>query len=129
MSGDRAKHNIIPPTRFGVMEMTRQRVRPETLIKTAEVCPSCSGTGEITASILLIDEIENNVRYLVEQLGQRKITLQVHPFVEAFLTKGVKSIQRSWFIRYKKWIKIRPVTNHTFLKYRFVDAENEEIEL
>jgi ribonuclease G len=129
MSGDRAKHNIIPPTRFGVMEMTRQRVRPETLIKTAEVCPSCNGTGEITASILLIDEIENNVRYLVEQLGQRKITLQVHPFVEAFLTKGVKSIQRSWFIRYKKWIKIRPVTNHTFLKYRFVDAENEEIEL
>lgn len=129
MSEDRAKHNIIPPTKFGVIELTRQRVRPETAIKTAEVCPSCNGTGEITASILLVDEIENNVRYLVEQVGQKNITLLVHPFVEAYLKKGIKSIQRMWFLKFKKWITIRGVTSLPFLSYRFVDAENEEIEL
>lgn len=129
MSDDRAKHNIIPPTKFGVIELTRQRVRPETEIKTAEVCPSCNGTGEITASILLIDEIENNVRYLVEQVGQKNITLLVHPFVEAYLKKGIKSIQRSWFVKFKKWISVRGVTSLPFLTYKFVDAENEEIEL
>lgn len=129
MSTDRAKHNIIPPTRFGVIELTRQRVRPETDIKTAEVCPSCGGTGEITASILLIDEIENNVRYLVEQVGQKNITLIVHPFIEAFLKKGMKSIQRTWFLKFKKWITIKGLTTLPFLDYKFVDAENEEIEL
>jgi ribonuclease G len=129
MSTDRAKHNIIPPTRFGVVELTRQRVRPETDIKTAEVCPSCAGTGEITASILLIDEIENNVRYLVEQVGQKNITLIVHPFIEAFLKKGMKSIQRTWFLKFKKWITVKGLTTLPFLDYKFVDAENEEIEL
>ena len=129
MSTDRAKHNIIPPTRFGVIELTRQRVRPETDIKTAEVCPSCNGTGEITASILLIDEIENNVRYLVEQVGQKNITLIVHPFIEAYLKKGIKSIQRTWFLKFKKWISIKGNTAQPFLNYKFVDAENEEIEL
>ncbi len=129
MSTDRAKHNIIPPTRFGVIELTRQRVRPETDIKTAEVCPSCGGTGEITASILLIDEIENNVRYLVEQVGQKNITLIVHPFIEAYLKKGMKSIQRTWFLKFKKWITVKGLTTLPFLDYKFVDAENEEIEL
>lgn len=129
MSEDRAKHNIIPPTKFGVIELTRQRVRPETAIKTAEVCPSCNGTGEITASILLVDEIENNVRYLVEQVGQKNITLMVHPFVEAYLKKGIKSIQRTWFLKFKKWVTIRGVTSLPFLSYKFVDGENEEIEL
>jgi ribonuclease G len=129
MSTDRAKHNIIPQTRFGVVELTRQRVRPETDIKTAEVCPSCAGTGEITASILLVDEIENNVRYLVEQVGQKNITLIVHPFIEAFLKKGMKSIQRTWFLKFKKWITVKGLTTLPFLDYKFVDAENEEIEL
>jgi len=129
MSDDRAKHNIISTSRFGVMEMTRQRVRPETDIKTAEVCPSCNGTGEITASILLIDEIENNVRYLIEKGEHKGITLIVHPFVEAFLKKGIKSIQRSWFIRYKKWITIKGNTNTTFLKFKFIDADQEDIEI
>ncbi|CAG5084113.1 Rne/Rng family ribonuclease [Parvicella tangerina] len=129
MSDDRAKHNIIPPTKFGVIELTRQRVRPETEIKTAEVCPTCNGTGEITASILLIDEIENNVRYLVEQVGQKNITLLVHPFVEAYIKKGIKSVQRQWFVKFKKWIAVKGITTLPFLTYKFVDAENEEIEL
>jgi ribonuclease G len=129
MLTDRAKHNIIPPTKFGVIELTRQRVRPETDIKTSEVCPSCGGTGEITASILIIDEIENNIRYLVEQVGQKNITLIVHPFIEAYIKKGIKSLQRTWFLKFKKWISVKGVTSIPFLDYKFVDAENEEIEL
>ena len=129
MADDRAKHNIIPPTRFGVVEMTRQRVRPETEIKTAEKCPSCNGTGEITASILIIDEIENNVRYLIEEKNLKSFQLMVHPFLEAYLTKGFKSIQRTWSFKYKRKIKIRGNTNLPFLKYKFIDAEDNEIDL
>lgn len=129
MQPDRAKHSIIPPTKFGVVEMTRQRVRPETDIKTAEVCPSCNGTGEITASILLIDEIENNLRYVIEDLKQKNVALLVHPFVESYIRKGIKSIRRKWFLQFKKWITVKGDTTLPFLKYQIVDANNEEIAL
>ena len=70
---DRAKHNVLPPSKFGVVEITRQRVRPETNINTSEKCPACNGTGEIQASILLMDEIENHLRYVKEDLKLKKI--------------------------------------------------------
>lgn len=129
MLTDRAKHNIAPPSKFGVIELTRQRVRPETEIKTAEVCPACGGTGEIQASILMIDEIENNLNYLMESSKESKVALHVHPFIEAYLKKGVKSIQWKWFFKYKKWIPIRAITKYNFLEYNFVNGNNENIVL
>ncbi|MBG15120.1 MAG: ribonuclease E/G [Crocinitomicaceae bacterium] len=125
MKGDRAKYNIIPPSKFGVIELTRQRVRPETEIKTAEVCPTCNGNGEVQASILIIDEIENSLKFLVEEMKSKTIILNVHPFIEAFLKKGVKSIQRSWFLKYKKWIQVRGITKLAIVDYNFVDEKNK----
>lgn len=127
MRGDRAKHTILPPTKFGLVQITRQRVRPEMEIKTAEKCPTCNGTGETQATILLIDEIENNLRYIFTQLNHKKVTLVAHPFVEAFLTKGFFSTQRKWYMKYKRWATIRPSAAYQFLEYKFFDANNEEI--
>lgn len=129
MRSDRAKHNIIPPTRFGVIELTRQRVRPVTDIKTAETCPACKGTGEVESSILIIDEIENSLRFYLEEYKGGDITLQVHPFVDAYLKRGLKSIQRTWFLNYKKWIPVKGVLDFTLLQYQFVNSKNEVIEL
>jgi len=127
MSTDRAKHNIQPPSKFGVVELTRQRVRPATNIETVEVCPVCHGSGKVESSILIIDEIENNLRYLIEKNANKNIALHVHPFIEAYLKRGVKSIQRTWFLKYKKWVSIRGLSKLPFLTYHFVDGENEEI--
>ena len=110
MKDDKAKHNIQPPSRFGVVELTRQRVRPETEIKTTEACPTCLGKGEVQASILIIDEIESLLNSIINEGVAKTITLNVHPFIDAFLKKGVKNIQRQWFLKYKKWITIRPMT-------------------
>ena len=99
-----------PPSKFGVIELTRQRVRPETDIKTAETCPSCNGSGEVQASILLIDEIENNLRYLIESGKHKDFELHVHPFVESYLKKGIKSLSRQWWMKYKKKITVRGIT-------------------
>ncbi len=129
MRSDRAKHNIIPPTRFGVIELTRQRVRPVTDIKTAETCPTCKGTGEVESSILIIDEIENSLRYHIEEYKGNDLTLQVHPFIEAYLKRGLKSIQRTWFLNQKKWIPVKGIADFTLLQYQFVNAKNEVIEL
>ena len=100
MKIDRAKHTVLPPTKFGLIQITRQRVRPEMDIKTAEKCPCCNGSGETQASVLLIDEIQNNLRYIYQNLNIKKVSLVVHPFIEAHLTKGLLSVQKKWYMKY-----------------------------
>ena len=124
LSLDRAKHNIAPPSKFGVVEITRQRVRPETDIKTNEKCPCCKGTGEVQASVLIIEEIENNLRYFLDK-KEKSIELHTHPFIEAYLKQGVMSIQKKWFVKHKKWIAIRGISKYQLLEYNFVNSDNE----
>ncbi len=129
MQRDRAKHNILPPSKFGVIEITRQRVRPETDINTSEQCPTCKGTGEVQASILFAEEIESNLNFLLEDRGVKQLTLHVHPYLEAYFTKGIVSKRMRWFFKYKKWIPIRGITAYNLLEYTFMDKNNEEIAL
>lgn len=127
MKSDRAKHNMIPPSKFGIIEITRQRVRPETDIQTHESCPTCNGTGEVQASILFAEEIENNLAYMLNDRGMRGITLLVHPYLEAFFKNGLWSRQLQWLFKFKTWIPVRGVTANHLLQYTFVDNENNEI--
>lgn len=129
MQSDRAKHNVLPPSKFGVVEITRQRVRPETDIKTSEVCPTCSGTGEVQASILYAEEIEGKVKYLLAERNEKKITLRVHPYLASYFSKGLPSRQLKWFLIYKKWVKVEEMTSYNLLEYNFVDADQKIIEL
>jgi ribonuclease G len=129
MQNDRAKHNILPPSKFGVVEITRQRVRPETDINTSETCPTCNGTGEVQASILYAEEIETNLNFLILDRKENKVALLVHPYLEAYFKKGLISKQLKWFFKYKKWIPIRGVTANHLLQYTFVNGKNEEITL
>jgi ribonuclease G len=129
MQSDRAKHNILPPSKFGVVEITRQRVRPETDINTSETCPTCNGTGEVQASILYAEEIESNLNYLLFDRKEAHVSLHVHPYLEAYFKKGLISRQWKWFFKYKKWIPVQGVTEHNLLQYKFVNKNNEEIAL
>jgi ribonuclease G len=97
MSKDRAKHTILPPSKFGLVQITRQRVRPEMEIEIQEKCPVCNGSGEITPSVLLIDEIENNLSYLFNEQNEKKLQLYVHPFVYAYIRSEFRHIQRKWY--------------------------------
>jgi ribonuclease G len=129
MQNDRAKHNILPPSKFGVIEITRQRVRPETDINTSEMCPTCNGTGEVQASILFAEEIETNLNYLITDRKETGVTLLVHPYLEAYFKRGLISKQVKWFLKYKKWIPVQGVTAHHLLQYSFVNKNNEDIAL
>ena len=129
MKEDRAKHNIQPPSRFGVVELTRQRVRPETEIKVTELCPTCLGKGEIQASILVIDEIESFLKGIMDSGKNKTVELQVHPFIDSFLKKGVKSIQRTWFLKYKKWVTVRPTSSAGLMDFCFFDENQNQINL
>jgi ribonuclease G len=129
MSNDRTKHNILPLTKFGLMQITRQRVRPEMNIITDEKCPSCQGTGETKPTILFTDELERGLSFIVDKIKTRKIILNVHPFVASFINKGIFSVRRKWNIKYKIRLKIQAVTSYHMLEYHFFDLFGNEIDL
>jgi len=131
MSKDRAKHNILPPSKFGLIQITRQRVRPEMNVVTVEKCPTCGGSGEIQASILLMDQIENNLRYILKDQNETGVTLYVHPYLEAYITKGLffTSLKSKWQKKYGKKFKVRPVNSYHFMEYRFLNKNEDEIKI
>lgn len=129
MKRDRAKHSILPPSKFGLVQITRQRVRPEMNVQTQEKCPACDGSGKIRPSILLTDDIENNLSYLVREQNEKKLTLIVHPYLYAFLTRGWFNFRWKWWRKYGQWVKVRPQNASHFLEYHFLNRNGEEIKM
>jgi ribonuclease G len=129
MNYDRAKHTILPPSKFGLVQITRQRVRPEMNIVTVEKCPTCEGTGEIKASIVLMDDIESNLNYILNEQAEKGITLCVHPYIEAFIKKGLMSQQVKWFFKYNQWIKVKAISSYHLTEFHFLNSKEEEIKL
>ena len=125
MTPDRAKHSILQLSKFGLMQITRERTRPEVNIVTTEVCPACGGTGKIEATILITDEIEIKVEQLIEK--GKKFKLITHEFIEAFLKKGIPSQQQKWSWKMKKWIPIHSNHNYHLNEFHFFDEDDEEI--
>ncbi|HEY1009485.1 MAG: Rne/Rng family ribonuclease [Daejeonella sp.] len=126
---DRAKHTILPPSKFGLVQLTRQRVRPEMNIVTNEKCPACDGTGEIKASIILMDDIENNLNYILNEQNEKNVTLCVHPYIEAYIKKGLFSRQWKWFFKYSKWITVKSSPSYYLTEFHFLNSKEEEIKL
>ena len=126
MSDDKAKHKILPPSKFGLVQITRQRVRPERNIKTKEENPNQGVSGEIEAPIKVIQKITQDLERLFKK-DYKKLSLNAHPFIAAFLTKGFPSVRSKWFMEHKKWVKIIPRDAYTYLEYHFFDKNGKEI--
>jgi len=127
MSFDRAKHNILPLSKFGLMQITRQRVRPEMNIDVVEKCPTCKGTGEITPSILIIEEIENKLAYQIEKKDLSRIIVKTHPFVASFITRGLYSTRVKWMLKYRCWISVKKSFSFSMLEYQFFNSKRQII--
>ncbi len=127
MKTDRAKHSVLPISKFGLSQITRQRMRPEVNINTSEDCPACSGTGKVSSTLLLEDEIEKRLSYLITH-GHKNLTLIVHPIVYAYLTKGFfSSILKKWKRKYKTNLKAKANTNCHLIDFKFYNEHEEEI--
>lgn len=131
MESDRAKHNVLPLTKFGLMQITRQRIRPVTEINTAEVCPLCHGTGKISSSVVIDEQIERNIAYCVEH-GKTVLTLKVSPILGAYLKRGAsmlsdKSFLGKWKKKYKCRIDLVEVTDFTVLQNELYDEKGDRI--
>ncbi|HRG59642.1 MAG TPA: Rne/Rng family ribonuclease [Bacteroidia bacterium] len=129
MKSDRARHQVLPPTKFGLVQITRQRVRPEMNIQTLEKCPACKGSGEVSSTVLLADEVENNLRFVIKEQNEKAIELHTNPYLAAYFTKGIYSKRIQWLLKYKKWIKVVPISSYNIIEYRFFTPDQEEIKL
>ena len=129
MQRDRAKHNILPLSKFGLMQITRQRVRPVMDVPVDEVCPTCFGKGVVPPSILFTDQLENKINCLVNAGNVKKFKLYVHPYVEAYLSKGIMPLKNRWKLKYGMGIKVIPDQNLQLLAYRFVDSNGKELDM
>lgn len=128
MEVDRAKHTILPLSKFGLMQITRQRVRPEMTVTTLETCPVCKGSGKAEAAILLIDRIEDQLEYLVVERKIKNLRLKVHPFIAAYLERGFWSLKRRWKFKYMTGLKVIPVPSFYIYEFKFNNRFNREIE-
>ncbi len=127
MKTDRAKHAVLPISKFGLMQITRQRMRPEVNINTSELCPTCGGSGKISSTLLMEDEIEKRLNYLITH-SHKNLTLMVHPILHSHLTKGIfKSIAKTWKKKYKIKLAVKPNTNYHIIEFHFFDEHEEKI--
>lgn len=126
---DRSKTTVLPISRFGVMQLTRQRVRPEMNVVTKEQCPSCGGTGKINAAIAVAEQVERDLRMVLEIQNERGVTLFLHPYLHAYFTKGFFSKYFKWLLRYRRWIKLAQDSSMGVTEFRFINKQGEEIEL
>lgn len=129
MQNDRARHNILPLSKFGLMQITRQRVRPAMDVNVEETCPTCFGKGKIKSSIIFTDQLESKINRLVNNIGIKKFQLHVHPYVAAYINKGFISLKRRWQMKYGFGLQIIPSQKLAFLQYEFYDSHHQFIDM
>lgn len=129
MKKDKARHTILPLSKFGLMQITRQRVRPAVEVDVQEKCPFCEGTGTIKSSLVVVDEIESNIKYLSASQGEKSISIVTHPYIYAYLTKGLCSLRMQWMRKYKMKIQIKSSESYNLLDFKFFTKSGEEISL
>ena len=129
MQTDRARHNILPLSKFGLMQITRQRIRPAMDVQVEETCPTCFGKGKIKSSILFTDQLESKIDTLVNKIGITRFYLHVHPYVAAYINQGLISLKRRWQMKYGMGVRIIPSQKLAFLQYEFYDQKRQFIDM
>ena len=128
MARDRAKHNVLPLSKFGLMQITRQRVRPAVEVNVTEVCPLCMGKGKVQPTILFTEQVEEQIAQLKEHFG-RGIRVHLHPYVYSYVTRGsiFSRIATKWFNKYG----VRVIENQALglLETRFYNRKAELLKL
>jgi len=111
------------------MQITRQRVKPATKINTDVTCQACDGTGKSTPSILVMDQIERDFEFILNNQPSTNLKLEAHPFIIRYLTKGLPSLRMKWWRKYGKWLKTTENENLNLKQFKFYNTANDEIRL
>lgn len=130
MEKDQARHTILPLSKFCLMQITRQRVRPVLNVEISEVCPTCNGSGTIKSSMNVLSDISNDIKYLSGEQNEKSLKMVVHPFVYAYITKGIfNKPYKKWEKEYGVKLKIESESDLALNQYTFFNSDGEKIEL
>lgn len=128
MKKDKVTHKVIPITEVGLMQITRQRMRPEQRIDTMETCPCCGGTGKVESTLMLEDELTNKVIDLCLQHKGAKYDIRVHPFVEAYFNRGLLSLRHKLNMQYGGRFRFVADSSLPLMSYHIYDRDGNEID-
>lgn len=109
---DRAQANISPISEFGLIEMTRERIRPSLIFTYSEPCSVCNGTGRITTKSTILTRIERSLKRIKANTEERNLRLEVNPEIKDFLTEGLRSPIRR--LMWKYWVKVEVAPNESY---------------
>jgi ribonuclease G len=129
MKRDGAQHTILPLSKFGLMQITRQRVRPEVKIDTSEMCYTCKGTGKVNPTVLITDDLVRDMLYIHQSRPKTNLRIEVHPYLHAFLKQGFPNFQQKWWLKNQRWVRISPNSDFSLHEYKFYDKNKDEIRL
>jgi ribonuclease G len=127
MATDKARHTILPLTKFGLMQITRQRIRPVAVKDIRELCPTCGGSGKVEPTVLLERTIENQLSLIADEHGERFVDLVVSPYVAAFLKKGIFSLRNRWVLRFGMYIRVTASQSAGIIEVKYLDRKGEDM--
>ena len=122
---DRSITKIEEISRFGLIEMTRQRVRPSVIHTIHEDCPHCHGTGLIPTPSTVLSQIERWIQKYRSGNGDRRIIIRTSPEIYSYVMAG--KFSRRLQLMWKYWMKIKFVKDETLMSREFkpFDRENK----
>jgi ribonuclease G len=128
MARDKTKHHILPLSKFGLMQITRQRVRPEMNIETMEKCPTCLGSGKVESTFLFTETLKSNLERVLATYKLKKLTVKTHPFIAAYLNQGwFNPLRKKWSAELKCKLTFVPVLALNLTEFKLYDSNGDEI--
>jgi ribonuclease G len=127
MSTDRARHTILSMTKFGLVQITRERVRPQLEIANTELCSTCMGTGKSVGSVQLIDKIINEIFYLWDNMNQKNLSLKANPLIINYFKTGFPSLRLKWWLKHRRWLSLDIDPNSSLTSYEFINGDKQVI--
>jgi len=122
---DRAKVTVLPMTEFGLIQITRQRVRPSVFEKFSEPCPTCAGTGTIFLRDLIFRRIERWFSKFKAISPERNLTLKLHPTVANYVKSSLAGKFKILKLMLRYFIKIRVEPDPTLSVEEFKVISNK----
>jgi ribonuclease G len=120
---DRAKVSVLPMSDFGLIQITRQRIRQNIVQAIKEVCPECHGTGLLTKSSHLVYDLESWLKKFRRKSRERSIIVKAHPSTAAKIRQGkIKSLFRLQ-LRYLVKIELRDDASISPDTFEFLSAK------
>ncbi|HNY55197.1 MAG TPA: Rne/Rng family ribonuclease [Chitinophagales bacterium] len=126
MKPDKAKHVILPVSKFGLMEITRQRMKEQVVVDTREPLLHANSKYKVDQPLQIIDNIEMELNHLKTH-KEKNFLLYVHPFIYAFMKKDTFSFRMKWYAKAGKIVRLIQDSSLHLGEYKLLTKGGEKV--